>query len=139
MKLELKHLAPYLPYSLMFKHTIIDKTLEMIGVENQPNLRVRLIDGLYVCEQEILKPILRPMFDLVADKEICDLLNLELEPNGLFLNGWYLLQNSLNAVAISYEEMQNVLTILYSKHYDVFGLIPVGLAISIHDVEQVIA
>ena len=131
MKLELKHYAAYLPFGVTISH---ENTKASVIMEAK-----HIAHRLQFNSLEKIRLHLKPMFDLVADKETCDLLNLELEPNGLFLNGWYLLQNSLNAVAISYEEMQNVLNILYAKHYDVFDLIPAGLAVSIHDVSAVIA
>lgn len=133
MKLELKHLAPYLPYSLIFQHTIIDKTLEMIGIENRPNLRVRLTDGLYVCERETLKPILRPISDL--DKEISFFGGIPFIPiNRINMNCYrWILVNDFSEIKI---ETYNF---LIEHHFDIFGLIPAGLAVSIHDVGQVVA
>ena len=73
---------------------------------------------------------------MTKDEKTCDEINEFLEPNGLEINNFLLLKNSLNAVVISWEEMQNVLNILYREHYDVFGLINKRLAVSVHDVVQ---
>lgn len=92
----------------------------------------RTVNEQYDVEDVI--PILKPLGDLTKDKKTCDEINEFLEPNGLEINNFLLLKNSLNAVAISWEEMQNVLNILYREHYDVFGLINKRLAVSVHDV-----
>ena len=129
-------LAPYLSYGLK---VIFEgkggRILEVTGIR-----KIKTNDIYFSTENETLcidtfKPILKPLGDLTKDEKTCDEINEFLEPNGLEINNFLLLKNSLNAVAISWEEMQNVLNILYREHYDVFGLINKRLAISIHDVE----
>ncbi|PHR23622.1 MAG: hypothetical protein COA36_16885 [Desulfotalea sp.] len=122
MELELKHLAPYLPYGLRIKN----KTTTMP------------LSGYYLDELEdpqfgfddTYKPILRPL-DLTK----------EIEVNGekfvpidyLNNNGWLLDEFDL----IRYNQLDyGVVTKLVEWHFDVFGLIPQGLAIDINTLNK---
>ena len=129
--------APYLPYSVKIAYDYFGDTQEiatLIGVEDR-NGETRLqIDTGGSALLKYCKLVLKPLGDLTKDEKTCDEINEFLEPNGLEINNFLLLKNSLNAVAISWEEMQNVLNILYREHYDVFGLINKRLAVSIRDV-----
>ena len=132
--LQAVFLAPYLPFALKIEHpTIKIKVRQISELKNIGQTNIEISHRMYVQISEC-KPILKPMSKLIKDKKVCDEINEYLEPNGLEINGWFLLRNSLNAVAISYEEMQKLLNILYREHYDVFGLINKGLAISVDDV-----
>jgi hypothetical protein len=122
-KLELKHLAPYLPYDL--KAYCFKSELLMTIEDEMTSDTISLTDLIETQH----KPILRPLSQLTQDKITCDEINLFLEPNGLEINNFFLLKNSLNSVAISWEEMQEVLNILYREHYDVHNLIYHNLAI----------
>ena len=133
-------LAPYLPFKLKCQ------------IKNGKEIKIDILQAIYdnkvraectffnIVEAqqgfEFVKPILKPLGDLTKDEKTCDEINEFLEPNGLEINNFLLLKNSLNAVVISWEEMQNVLNILYREHYDVFGLINKRLAVSVHDVVQ---
>jgi len=136
--LQAVFLAPYLPFKLKCQ------------IKNGKQIKIDVLQAIYNNEVkaectffniveaqqgfEFVKPILKPLGDLTKDGKTCDEINDFLEPNGLEINNFLLLKNSLNAVAISWEEMQNVLNILYREHYDVFGLINKRLAVSIHNV-----
>ena len=136
--LQAVFLAPYLPFKLKCQ------------IKNGKQIKIDVLQAIYNNEVkaectffniveaqqgfEFVKPILKPFGDLTKDVKTCDEINEFLEPNGLEINNFLLLKNSLNAVAISWEEMQNVLNILYREHYDVFGLINKRLAVSVHDV-----
>ena len=135
MKLELKHLVPYLPYKLKCKVTDLKKITiaEMHSVYSDGSCTFHnLVESQKGFSK--IKPILRPMSDLANDNETIYEINLFLEPNGLEINNWFLLKNSIDNVAISYEEIQNLLIILFKKHYDIFNLISEKLAVSVHDV-----
>ena len=128
--LQAVFLAPYLPFKLQGHYSLSD-------VVNTPKDELR--DKLLTIDNfdfflKYATPKLKPLGDLTKDEKTCDEINEFLEPNGLEINNFLLLKNSLNAVAISWEEMQNVLNILYREHYDVFGLINKRLAVSVHDV-----
>ena len=138
--LQAVFLAPYLPFKLKCQ------------IKNGKQIKIDVLQAIYNNEVkaectffnivevqqgfEFVKPILKPLGDLTKDEKTCDEINEFLEPNGLEINNFLLLKNSLNAVVISWEEMQNVLNILYREHYDVFGLINKRLAVSVHDVVQ---
>ena len=137
--LQAVFLTPYLPFKLKCQ------------IKNGKEIKIDILQAIYdnkvraectffnIVEAqqgfEFVKPILKPLGDLTKDEKTCDEINEFLEPNGLEINNFLLLKNSLNAVAISWEEMQNVLNILYREHYDVFGLINKRLAVSVHNVE----
>jgi hypothetical protein len=119
MKLELKHLAAYLPYGLKVKHegnitmlmTCERKKGDFLAIES-------VIDGYG-------KPILRPLSDLT--KEITH-------------NGQTFVPKSVIDMAFPAERMglnpatwsHRVITKLIEWHFDVFGLIEKGLAIDIN-------
>ena len=107
MKLELKHLAPYLPYGLRIfnkdnKSSYVLSTGSIDRVTELP---------------EIFKPILRPLSDLTerASKVM----------SGLSLNTFIKKINNQDLSYITFNE-------LISLHFDVFGLIEEGLAIDIN-------
>lgn len=133
MKLELKHLAAYLPYGLQIVY--LPKTIE------PSNLRREVITlGLYFvrCGENPLatyhfheiKLVLRPMIE-------CEkYLN---EESGIELDSSYLSYNeSCNSINIypdgsgwthSVDVYKNIYEWLFERHFDIFGLIPAGLAI----------
>lgn len=131
-KLELKHLAPYLPYKLKCQWNK-SKPLQLVGLQNgNESVNNELWtwkDGadyftgyLYEC-----KPILRPLSDysdVNSPKMIelnCDLEN-QIEISNLAA-GTYGYWNC------TYKTIE----IMCEKHIDFQGLIDKGLAISCHD------
>ncbi len=75
MKLELKHLAGYLPYGLIGEYLDIEKTdlggfsiVEITGLDFQNN-KILIRNG-YVTERDSIKPILRPLSDLTKEIEV---------------------------------------------------------------------
>ena len=112
-KLELKHLAPYFPYSLKGK-CIYDDSDEIEYLQGIDISKSRPIstthDDWYFNEW---KRILRPLSDLTKDEYIC-----------LFIGN--LLDYKIDE--LSYK----VFVKLLELHFDVFHLIPQGLAIDIN-------
>jgi len=130
-KLELKHLAPYLPYGLMIKESYIGKELKMIGCENTKELRIRLTDGLYAYEANNMKPILRPLSDL-TDEMIEDIYQRygRSETNA---ESWASSLRFLRKYGgTRYELPLEFWNYLFKHHFDLFGLIPSGLAVDIN-------
>lgn len=165
MKLELKHLAPYLPYGLKIEHpTMLVGKREISELKNLGQTNIEISHRLYVQISDC-KPILRPLSDL--GKEISNQktflhkiaidLGLLKDDNFIFEfkfsdYGDYgnkdsfsiITPRNYNLIQIPKKELPKSLSYqifnqLVSEHFDVFGLIDKGLAISIHDVEQVIA
>lgn len=129
-KLELKHLTPYLPYGLKIKTS-----------NNQGNV-IRQIHGIDISEEFILacgyinyiesdnyypytlkscKPILRPLSDLKEDNYYFTYCN----NSGFMMKG-------KNETYIRLNDLEY----LFKNHFDVFGLIDKGLAISYSDVQS---
>lgn len=138
MKLELKHPTPYLPHNLQVLHDGIIWKLFSIATENIPLEKGHLVIGLFhehhghndVALDEI-KPILRPLSDLTK----------EIEHNGEKFVPFEVLAIKL-FVNTSIEkdllvgEMTGipywVMEWLFEWHFDVFNLIPEGLATDIN-------
>ena len=133
MKLELKHLAPYLPYGLK---VILKST------DNNTIPRIFSITLLYSYSNDIndIKPILRPLTDLTEEIEVKG------HSAGSFktctldqLNGMMSMEDEFESIhkrsmvlTYPYEAIQ----LLLEYHFDVFGLIDKGLAIDINTLEE---
>ena len=128
MKLELKHLAPYLPYSLKIKTN--GRTVVSIISGLQCDLDV--IHDYGKTPIQYIKPILRPLSDLTKEFEdgltymdkLRDFfgkveLNKASDNNCVHftLEGW-----------TSFHDIHNFQAKLFAWHFDVFGLIEKGLA-----------
>lgn len=109
MKLELKHLAPYLPYKLkLYNRQGIIRTMYTFE-SNDKSINIADVDCLNY------KPILKPLSDL-----------LKLGSN----ENWWRIRIETGICSIDYDLMQGLL----KEHYDVFKLIDKGLAVNINDV-----
>jgi len=139
MKLELKHLAPYLPYETKFS---CEKTEDefvvglLIGLDAMENVAVIFSDefigatslGIAPCHLDKIKPILRPLSDLTK----------EIEHNGeKFVPSTIFPEHGPYDTAFKIQNRlpYSVVAILFEWHFDVFGLIDEGLAIDINTLE----
>lgn len=138
MKLEIKHLAPYLPYNLKMQIThafgFIETRTLSLDCGHDFNL---------LLSKNGVKPILLPMsgfplyfeylFDTTDDQNIKDFLDEDF----LYDKGIYSWEELVFAEPnyIPYGTLQ----VLLKYHFDVFELIPAGLAVSIHDIGKVVA
>ena len=118
MKLELKHLASYLPYKLKYKFESEDFFHEVIGLDitNNPIKLISPFGDFGSCEINVGKPILFPLsqfvkFTFSEEVEEC-LLNYSAD----------FILNQTNR--LPYFIIQEFL----SNKIDVFGLIEAGLA-----------
>ena len=145
MKLELKHLAPYLPYKLQcLAMGEGKKQFELQGISDCYYADLHEI-GRTVCEQydfEDVFPILRPLSDLSSNEWINEFLGTGMEiaefkiwaisqPNG-FIDFWAQDAKGELQYKFGYSDYQNLL----KHHFDVFGLIEKGLAIDINTLKQ---
>ena len=119
-KLELKHLAPYLPYKL--KVMGVDTYYEVIGYENENLLFEFGMGKLKSC-----KPILRPLSDLnkYPHKYESIIDELSIESFGLL--------PLIVKETLCYSFFEKC----FENHFDVFGLIEKGLAINVNELEEV--
>lgn len=159
-KLELKHLAPYLPYNLLFvaeaktwQLTCISTVQEYpIWAENRwdedkltfnPRINVKSTDsgrGFLLSE---IKPILRPLSDLTKEikhngEKFVPLERLRKEYSGFYFesNPELLIKSKNTSMYISLNWINEFHKLLFEWHFDVFGLIEKGLAININTINQ---
>jgi hypothetical protein len=127
MKLELKHIAAYLPYGL-----------KILTNNGEAKSYIKSLHSLSIFYSYPLvnskdKPILRPLSDLKTshnifeDKAICFI--DESDNGGSF---------TIDDIYFKYKESsfsdwRNAYLLLLENHFDVFGLIAKGLAINVND------
>lgn len=131
MKLELKHLAPYLPYGLIYvydgKKYKCSSTigLKFIGYDDNQ-------DSWHYVDD--CKPILRPLSDLTKEIEVNGEKFVPIEKYNYLrfeeISNYNGGQNVLNFIQVREHNL------LLEMHFDVFGLIPQGLAIDINTLER---
>ena len=152
MKLELKHLAPYLPYNL--KIQMYGRDIEELEIVNFKSGYVRLTDDLHKTTiiqtnekyYDNMKPILRPLTDFkklinIDDKDFVPISKLESYDEGLNIKDsklWLSVEYESYLIDPSdYADLPYwIFKELISWHFDVFGLIEKGLAIDINALKQ---
>lgn len=136
-KLELKHLAPYLPYGLKFE---VQGSLSSVEIKEATGFKLEHLSyinkhvyqiyfNVYGYEFKDIKPILRPLSDLTKehtlelknDNDGCSWAEKLLGKNLRFFN--YL---TYKPMFNNYWEFES----LVENHFDVFGLIEKGLAVN---------
>lgn len=130
MKLELKHLAPYLPYGLkMYWENLVGEALTPWTLTPS---KVK-----FALEMQN-KPILRPLSDFEHD----DVIHVE-EYLGLgqwcdyydqYFIIWFDDAQSVQELALQCPYV--IMQYFFKHHFDVFGLIPQGLAIDINTLNK---
>ena len=140
MKLELKHLAPYLPYGLkVFVEDGINAVEEVLGMWQHS-----CITEVEDTDFELLKPILRPLSDLTK----------EIEHNGekfvpiqkiSFVDGEFYLDEVDDIIyfndtcgldAYEVTRCYSLIEKLFEWHFDVFDLLSKNLAIDKNTLDQ---
>jgi hypothetical protein len=122
MKLELKHLAAYLPYNMRYLDNK-NKIVDLKSIDND----VHLINFGWGDAKQYseIKPILRPLSDL--DKEITH--------DGKTFNPKFVIDMAFPSERMGLNPAiwsHRVVKKLHEWHFDVFGLIEQGLAIDIN-------
>jgi hypothetical protein len=134
MKLELKHLAAYLPYGLKFKTDFDHIRYQMTGLDIiRSVVTLKAINNAKNSKKIAIKklgsnkPILRPLSDLTKEIEV----NGErFVPKDILFRGdksWVHFKRAMIKNAIHCEPYYIVEQLL-EWHFDVFNLIPNGLA-----------
>lgn len=132
-KLELKHLAPYLPYDIKIVHGVTRKNLTAVSLDSKfifttTYLGSRNKQMLLISD---IKPILRPLSDLKNFEDIMD--EFSEYSWEMFENAFFVLGRTLNCFdSITY----TIAELCFKHHLDIFGLIDKGLAISYSDVQS---
>ncbi len=157
MKLELKHIVPYVPYGLNWDiseleygkieaHRLTECKLIALGTEGFSEITVRTNikahnEGILFLDRNVGKPIFHPLSDLTNEIEINGdkfipndrLREITGLPNGKhtpFLTGFF--WGSPDLKGITYD----IYTKLFEWHIDLFGLIPEGLAVDINTLDK---
>ena len=125
MKLELKHLAPYLSYGLKIHSMYKVKDSSPIIFE----MKTDNID--IVISHDSRKPILRPLSDLVKVIEIDGGMFTPIYHNA-FHEDKYNLGEYMNGFSHYKSIKYGIIERLLEWHFDVFGLIEKGIAIDIN-------
>lgn len=152
MKLELKHLAPYLPYGLKIKGNTHGEVAELSCVtETSMNIKDRnFIYGMWADIFEI-KPILRPLSDLTreiehngvklfvmstieSETDNCKFIKAILSNDGKWISMVFDADYDADYGINTNPEYMHWKCVkrLFEYHFDVFGLIDKGLAIDIN-------
>lgn len=137
MKLELKHLAPYLPYGLKFLPTQYNKEV------NKLTYLSTLYDsdefGVNGFTSKWIKPILRPLSDLTKEIEhngerFIPMIRLSKEFDMSMIEHCFIEQNFIpkHIKTFRFEVVHQLL----EWHFDIFGLIENGLAIDLNTLNQ---
>lgn len=116
MELQLKHLAPYLPYGLSVR--IISQNITR-HVKSLHHDAIMSRDYHRIHRFNDIKPILRPLSDLKVSKSLFGEYNWDYPEEFI---------NSISGGSVEYIYMIE----LFKQHFDVFGLIEEGLAIDIN-------
>ncbi|QRE03476.1 hypothetical protein H0H26_11385 [Flavobacterium psychrophilum] len=132
MKLELKHLAPYLPYKLNVQWLRTEDNSFQISEFN-------FCDAYWLFNRSNLKPVLRPLSnfgDSDDTRKVHEFIGLGkwCEAYDDYFNAWF--DDLANVDKLILQAPQEMFNYFLANHFDVFGLIKNDLAISIHDVVQ---
>jgi hypothetical protein len=132
MKLELKHLAPYLPYGL--KAVIRLKEDSTLPIDDECIVEISCFEAAYLgSEYDEFKPILRPLIDLSKIKQIAEYYSSFYEHLERINPSTKETQNCALMLDGSIEfQYWNDYQFLLEHHFDIFGLIKKGLAIDIN-------
>jgi hypothetical protein len=125
MKLELKHLAVYLPYKLKVSkfHTL-----------NFGN-GIGSLSHVLTTKNDQYKPILRPLSDLAKEIEVDEEKFIPIKKLDLFYGQTLELDEKEHLIAPITQEPYVLIRQLFEWHFDVFGLINAGLAVDINTVK----
>ena len=125
MKLELRHLAPYLPYGLKCQWF---RTEDQTLVTNELNIT----DYYWLIGRQHFQPILRPMSDFKPGEGAS---TWAIEVDKMFNYNVYMLSGYSHVKTERYPYV--VFNYLIENHFDVFDLIDKGLAIDINTLPNI--
>lgn len=138
MSLQLKHLSPYLPYSLILQNRAFPHQLIILeGLDFEKNYIISTSKDIYgekrkntYCNEGAIKPILRPLSDLTKIITINKNSFIPSEEYS-FISEYLTELSNLNHTYVKHIQYK-CFEILVELHFDVFGLIEKGLAININ-------
>lgn len=134
MQLEIKHLGPYYPHGLkMTRNGFIGELLSIIKYTEKDlsegyGFKVSCSDWIESLEdRNCYKPLLLPLEKLQEDEwKIAIYACCERDIESDFLDYLYRIEGVRNLIKFA---PSTLMQFLFENHFDVFGLIPAGLAI----------
>lgn len=129
MNLELKHIAPYLPYGIKceyFDTLSIKRNGILTGIDVNYGISV---DHCY----SLCVPYLRPLSELDTEILLDELLLKQSDAMHEWCN--YFNSDNQNKHNAILKAEYSVLEYCFKNHFDVFGLIPKGLAYDINELK----
>ena len=145
MKLELKHIAPYLPYGLKstIEHPVYNNGIHLIeSIRTKSDYPIGLITDTgekYGAMLSEIKPILRPLSefgDSDDTRKVHEFIGLGKWCDNYddYFNTWF---NDLgNIDKLILQAPQEIFNYFLANHFDVFGLIEKRLAIDINSLTE---
>lgn len=134
MKLELKHIAPYLPYGLQVFHsrTKSDFT-EIVLLTGEASDYILKKENLHF---DIYKLILRSLHNFNDALEVEDFLGIDqwCDAYDEFFNSWF--SDLANIDKLVLQAPQSIFNYFLANHFDVFGLIKQGLAVNVNSLKS---
>jgi len=145
MKLELKHLAPYLPYGLKVNFSRNNGMFKSdnVNLQNTAMCHNTTVNETYFLCKDVsygifdCKPILRPLSDITEDSEMFESVNNMICGDIVSFRGDKIVMYIGGSWVHADEFPYDIAVMLFEKHYDVFGLIEKGLAININELKEV--
>ena len=166
-KLELKHIAPYLPYELQMAYIVRDEIVEIGSLDKvfiyiDATYKIRYgINNNDVEHEWMFKPFLRSLSSMTKEEAyefgVLLLGEAEMEDKEVGIGGMAVMEDMYPPIMYKDQEDEDYSVIiqfssigvsmsgidlipheayewLFSKHFDIFGLIDKGLAIDINSV-----
>ena len=146
MKLELKHLAPYLPYVLKMASNTKGRSAYVITIKRRLKaieiLTPELIDVMLFLNR---KPILRPLSDLTKEIEVNGERFVPIDYLSNFTNEHLMFDRTQQVIEYLYIEQSQdyvfqlpyeLIQKLIEWHFDIFSLLDNNLAINYYDINK---
>ncbi len=124
--MKIEYLAPYLPYDLQWKRCNKDNPKSEL-VYKVETMVGRHLDDNY-CDYSTYEPILRPLSDLSKQLKGFD--------GNMLAWSFYNSEKDCYQAIINEEISLAFYKLLLQYHFDVFGLIPKGLAIDMNKINK---
>ena len=155
MKLEIKHVVPYLPYGLKFLYNGNIYKMRWINrfgdidYDSQNDFINPFPPNIFNKELDLVKLIFRPLSDLTKEIEVNGQIFKDFSKllESITKNKWVYFEDEEELHELTYEidhsgnKYSSIIRLPYyifqkllELHFDVFGLIPAGLAIDINEI-----
>ena len=141
MELELKHLSPYAPYGIKVFLGKTERDLTAISIDSKfvfinqwSGSREKQMAGI-----ENIKPILRPISEFGDSDDLRKVhefigLGKWCEAYDQYFDVWF--NDLANVDKLVLQAPYEIFTYFLANHYDVFGLIPNGLAVNTNSIKD---